>query len=121
LRVDPDVVYFAARDHTLNPQQAQALMDLAALCDFKATSDLPDHLTPAELSNLSSFFTTAQFQNTLLQSHKLDPNLLALPALPSGIGLLLCELIGALGNQPFALKMLGYLDKRQLQKKFPTK
>ncbi len=121
LRLDPDVVYFATRDHSLTPQQAQALKDLATLCDFKATSDLPDHLTPAEFSDLSAYFTTSQPQNNLLHYHKQNPNLLDVPTQPIGVALLLRELLGALGNQPVALKILGYLEKRQLQKKFPDK
>ncbi|MDI6769210.1 MAG: alpha-galactosidase [Anaerolineales bacterium] len=55
VHADPDVVYFRTRQNKLSPEQMQLLQDLAAITGFKATSDLPAWLTPAERAALAGF------------------------------------------------------------------
>ncbi|GAA3289443.1 alpha-galactosidase [Dactylosporangium vinaceum] len=52
VEVDPDVVYFRSKLNLLTPQQLQWLRDLADVCGFRAVSDPPSWLTPAELEEL---------------------------------------------------------------------
>ncbi len=55
VHADPDVVYFRTRQNKLSSEQMQLLQDLAAITGFKATSDLPAWLTPAECASLADF------------------------------------------------------------------
>ena len=55
VHADPDVVYFHNRENNLSPEQKQILRDLAEITGFKATSDLPAWLTPAERASLADF------------------------------------------------------------------
>jgi alpha-galactosidase len=55
VHADPDVVYFRTRENALSPEHMQILQDLAVITDFKATSDLPDWLTPEERATLADF------------------------------------------------------------------
>lgn len=53
--VDPDVIYFRSKLNLLTPQQLQWLRDLADVCGFRAVSDPPSWLTPAELEELRDY------------------------------------------------------------------
>ena len=53
--VDPDVVYFRSKLNLLTAQQLQWLRDLADVCGFRAVSDPPSWLTPAELEELRDY------------------------------------------------------------------
>jgi alpha-galactosidase len=53
--VDPDVIYFRSKLNLLTPQQLQWLRDLADACGFRAVSDPPSWLTPAELTVLRDY------------------------------------------------------------------
>ncbi|HTJ36935.1 MAG TPA: glycoside hydrolase family 36 protein [Dactylosporangium sp.] len=55
VEVDPDVVYFRSKLNLLTPQQLQWLRDLADVCGFRAVSDPPSWLTPAELEQLREY------------------------------------------------------------------
>jgi alpha-galactosidase len=55
LEVDPDVVYFRSRLNLLTEQQADWLRDLADICGFRAVSDPPGWLTPAELDAMTRY------------------------------------------------------------------
>jgi len=55
VHVDPDVVYFRARENNLSPEQKQILQYLVEITGFKATSDLPAWLTPEERAALADF------------------------------------------------------------------
>ncbi len=57
VHTDPDVVYFRSRHNALSIEQMACLRDLALLSHFKATSDLPAWLTPAERQELMDFLT----------------------------------------------------------------
>ncbi len=56
--IDPDVAYFRSRYNLLTPAQRQSLVDLAHVCDFRATSDPPAWLDPAERAALEQFLVS---------------------------------------------------------------
>ncbi|WP_238011708.1 glycoside hydrolase family 36 protein [Dactylosporangium sp. AC04546] len=55
VEVDPDVVYFRSKLNLLTSQQLRWLRDLADVCGFRAVSDPPSWLTPAELEDLREY------------------------------------------------------------------
>jgi alpha-galactosidase len=55
VHIDPDIEYFAAKENALAEEHKSQLRDLALICDFKATSDLPQWLTPEERKQLREF------------------------------------------------------------------
>jgi alpha-galactosidase len=55
--VDPDVIYFRSRLNLLTDQQLGWLRDLADVCRFRAVSDPPSWLTPAELADMRSYLS----------------------------------------------------------------
>ncbi len=55
VHTDPDVAYFRTRYNLLSPEQMQAIQDLALVSGFKATSDLPYWMDPAEREALKAF------------------------------------------------------------------
>lgn len=55
VEVDPDVVYFRSKLNLLTPQQQQWLRDLADVCGFRAVSDPPSWLSPAELEGMRDY------------------------------------------------------------------
>jgi alpha-galactosidase len=124
VKPDPDVVYFTAKWNTLSPQHKQLLQDLALICQFKATSDLPQWLTAEERAALHDFLlatprvtrlSRAAFQ---LDERRVDfSDALALPAPPKGKEKIVSALVGWLGNQPLALKALKSQDDLALKKR----
>ncbi|MCU7730674.1 alpha-galactosidase [Actinoplanes sp. KI2] len=55
VEVDPDVVYFRSKLNLLTPQQIRWLRDLADVCGFRAVSDPPSWLTPAEIEEMRDY------------------------------------------------------------------
>jgi len=55
LHIDPDVAYFRSKHTSLTPEQNALLQDLARVCNFKATSDLPQWWTKAEHETARNF------------------------------------------------------------------
>ncbi|MCA2176209.1 alpha-galactosidase [Nonomuraea glycinis] len=55
VQVDPDVVYFRSRLNLLTETQMGVLHDVAAICGFKAVSDPPSWLGPAELDRMAAY------------------------------------------------------------------
>jgi len=58
LHPDPDVVYFRSRHNALKPHEKSLLRDLAWICGFKGTSDLPKWMTRADRAALREFLET---------------------------------------------------------------
>ncbi len=56
VHLDPDVVYFRRRFLHLSEGQKHLQRDLAWICGYRATSDLPWWLTPAEREALRAFW-----------------------------------------------------------------
>ena len=57
--LDPDAVYFRRRRNLLSDEQMQWLQDCATLSAFRAVSDPPDWIEPADLPALREFLTSA--------------------------------------------------------------
>ncbi len=53
--IDPDVAFFRTRFNLMFPEQNRLLQDLALITGFRATSDLPAWLDPAERQALNEF------------------------------------------------------------------
>jgi alpha-galactosidase len=56
--VDPDVAYFRTRRCAMNEVEKGFLRDLASICGFTATSDIPSWLAPDERSDLLAFLAS---------------------------------------------------------------
>jgi alpha-galactosidase len=121
--IDPDVAYFRSVETKLTIEQNAMLQNLARVCNFKATSDLPQWLTDSERETLRDFLTCQpQVERTNRYTFRLDGRevdfgpAMPLPEPPRGIDALMGEITGWLGSQPFALKLLDKLGKSRLEK-----
>jgi alpha-galactosidase len=56
--VDPDVVYFREHRCAMDAAEKGLLRDLASVCGFKATSDIPGQLAPEERLDLLAFLAS---------------------------------------------------------------
>ncbi|PIV26881.1 MAG: alpha-galactosidase [Anaerolineae bacterium CG03_land_8_20_14_0_80_58_20] len=123
LHTDPDVAYFTSRANTLTPDQRRLLQDLARVCRFKATSDLPQWLTADKRSQLRAFLEDSsdikQIERYRFQigSREVDfSSAMDLPAPPRGLVAAQARVIGWLGNQGWALQILDQMGKHSLEK-----
>lgn len=122
---DPDVAYFRSRYFSMKAGQKQMLQDLATVCKFKATSDLPQWLSDEESARLRAFLESeSAIERTgrftyLLDGRQVDfsPATL-LPEPPQGLKLLASEFLGWVGNWEWAMKLLDWLGKMKLKYKF---
>jgi alpha-galactosidase len=123
VNTDPDVVYFCTRQNNLSPEQKSLLQDLAQICSFKASSDIPAWLTETERSALRIFLENRprvrKIGRTAYQigDHAVDfgPHI-GLPALPGTITQWQGAVIGGLANVPILMKVFDKLVKIKLQK-----
>jgi alpha-galactosidase len=121
---DPDVAYFCSQHNSLSRAQKRLLQDLALICDFKATSDLPQWLSAGELEELGAFLEARpEIERTGRTTFRLDgrqvdfsPAIL-LPDSPKGLDLVRSEILGWVADQGWALKLFDQLNKRALQKR----
>ena len=124
VHIDPDVEYFESKENSLAEEHKQQLQDLALICDFKATSDLPQWMTTQERENVRAFLT-AETDSTQISRYvyQLDDRIVdfssavALPQQPRGINTAWGNFLGWLGNWKFVLKILKMLDDRALKKR----
>ncbi len=123
VQVDPDVAYFSSHGNTLKPEQRQLLQDLALICGFKATSDLPQKLRPDERDELRRFLQEdvkpiRTGRHTFdLGGRRVDfSELLPLPGPARGLDLIQGPIIGWLANQPWALRIFDRMNRQALEK-----
>lgn len=124
VHVDPDVVYFRSAHNQLTTAQKAMLQDLALICDFRATSDLPQSLAGAEHQALERFLTIPR--PNILRSGRYTfefdgrsvdfSTAMSLPLPPTGAALLVSALIGWLASQPFVLKIYDQLNLAALKR-----
>jgi alpha-galactosidase len=120
---DPDVAYFVETENTLSAEHKQLLQDLALVSNFKATSDLPQWMSPAEVGALRKFLNNAPKVTRLSRGKfQIDDRVvdfssaLELPAPPIGFTKLQAAFIGWLGSRPLALKILKRIEEASLKR-----
>ncbi len=124
LHIDPDVEYFESKENSLEDEHKLQLQDLALICNFKATSDLPQWMTAAEREQVRDFLNASPKVTQLsryifqLDDRTVDfSSAVSLPAIPSGLTLLWAKFLGWLGDFHFVLKIFKLLDDDALRKR----
>ncbi len=108
LHIDPDVAYFESTKNSLTQEQKTLLQDLAYVCNFKATSDLPQWMTKNEIDELRSFLNAnPKVEQTGRYTFQLDDrtvdftSAISLPNKKTGILGLWAEFLAWLGDIAF--------------------
>jgi alpha-galactosidase len=124
LHVDPDVAYFESAKNSLTLEQKTLLQDLAQICNFKATSDLPQWMTKNELDDLRSFLNRSpKVEQTGRYTFQLDDrsvdftSAISLPNTKTGILALWAAFLSWLGDIHFVLRIFKMLDDEKLRKR----
>jgi len=124
LHIDPDVVYFESKENSLTKEQKSLLQDLAYICNFKATSDLPHWMTDDELGQLRAFLNTnPKIKQTARYIFQIDERVVdftfatSMPDIPKGMIALWARILGWLGDRHFVLRFFKLLDDNSLKKR----
>ncbi len=124
LHIDPDVVYFESKENSLTQEQKILLQDLAYICNFKATSDLPQWMTNGELDQLRSFLNTIPKVKQAgryvlhIDNRRVDfTSATSMPEVPKGLIALWAAFLGWLGDRHFVLRIFKMLDDNALRKR----
>jgi alpha-galactosidase len=124
LHIDPDVAYIESRENLLSLDHRLLLQNLAHICEFKATSDLPQWMTKDELDELNFFLRSKpKISRTGRYTFQVDDSLVdftsavELPSVPKGMTALGGRLLGWLGDRYFILRMYKLLDLGKLRKR----
>jgi hypothetical protein len=122
--VDPDVAYFESKENSLTHEQKTLLQDLALICDFKATSDMPQWLTTEEREKIELFLNTSPKIEQLsryvfsVDGRTVDfTSAVSLPIWPTGLLTLWATFLGWMGSIPFVLRALKRIDDKALKKR----
>jgi len=123
VETDPDVVYFSSCANDLTPEQKSVLHDLAQICNFKGSSDIPTWLTRSERSALRGFLESKpEVRRTGRTVYQIDDRQrdfgphIGMPAVPSTLNNLLGGVVGGLATIPALLKLFDQLGKYSLKK-----
>ncbi len=123
VHTDPDVVYFRTRQTMLTPEQKSFLQDLAEVCNFKATSDIPAWLTGSERETLRGFLESRpEVQKTGRTSYRIADRevdfgpYIDMPSLPGGLTGLHGAIIGELANIRPLMNLFDKAGKNSLKK-----
>ncbi len=123
VQTDPDVVYFRSRKCGLTEDQKSLLQDLALICDFKATSDMPQWLAKNERERLAAFLEAKpEAARSSRYVFRLGDRIVdfshatPLPERPRGLHRLESILVGWLGNSRWALRIMDRVQKNELSK-----
>jgi alpha-galactosidase len=123
VHLDPDVTYFRSKECALSAEQKSLLQNLALICDFKATSDLPQWFTSDEREQLRAFLKRKpkirqisryvfQIDNEVVDFSSVVP----LPQELKGIEAVQAAVFGWLANHDWALKINDQMGKAALEK-----
>ena len=122
VHIDPDVEYFESKENSLADEHKQQLQDLALICDFKATSDLPQWMTSQEREKVRAFLDSETDSIQVSRYvFKLDDRIVdfssavELPKPPQGLSALWGVFLGWLGNWKIVLRILKIMDDRKLR------
>ncbi len=123
IHTDPDVVYFRSRQINLTSEQKSLLQDMAQICNFKASSDIPAWLTDSERSALREFLESRPDVRKIgrttyqINDRKVDFGLhIGMPPLPDTFTNLQGTIIGGLANVPALMKVFDKLGRDSLKK-----
>jgi len=118
IHIDPDVVYFTSRQNSLSPEQRSLLQDMAHICNFKASSDIPSWLTEPENRSLREFLeTTPEILRVGRTSFQIGDRQvefglhMGMPAMPNRITNILGEIISRLADVPVIMKLFENISK----------
>lgn len=124
LHLDPDVVYFGEKSSSLTPVQRALLQEMAQVARFKATSDLPQQLTPDERQALEEYLkVTPEVCRTgrytfLIDGREVDFSAeIGLPPAPIGLDAVRAGIMGWLGSQPAVLRFYRQQEEQNLRKR----
>jgi alpha-galactosidase len=124
LHIDPDVAYFESKENQLTQAQRILLQDLAYVCEFKATSDLPQWLGKDELEELRSFLRAKpKIERDGRYIFHIDDRTVdftsatSLPDIPKGLIALWGRFVGWLGDRYFILRLYKVLNLSKLRKR----
>jgi alpha-galactosidase len=124
VQIDPDVVYFNSIYNTLLPEQKMLLQGLSEICQFKATSDIPQWLTEGEKKDLLRFLTTnadveqvgpLQFQQGS-QIINFEPYI-NLPPPQHFSSKIMGGILGGLANLPIVINTVEKMDQMTKRKR----
>ena len=123
VQIDPDVVYFRSKFCKLTPEQKSLLQDLALLCNFKVTSDLPKWLTKDERAALWAFLERSPEIECLgkykfkIDGREIDySSALSLPKPPQGWTAIQSSALDWLASQGWALKINDQIGRLALNR-----
>jgi alpha-galactosidase len=124
LHIDPDVAYFESTKNSLTLAEKNLLQDLAQICSFKATSDLPHWMTKYEMDKLRAFLkSTPKVKQTGRYTFRLDDRAvdftpaMSLPKQKTGTLALLAGFLSWMGDRHLVLKIFKMLDDGKLRKR----
>jgi alpha-galactosidase len=121
VQTDPDVVYFCSRQNNLTPEQKALIQDLAQICRFKASSDIPAWLTELERKSLHAYLISDLVVRKIGQTayqvgdHKVDfgPHI-GIPDAPGIFSQIQGAILGKLANSQLLMKGFDKLGKTKL-------
>jgi alpha-galactosidase len=115
VHMDPDVAYFHISD-SLTQEQRQIFQDLTEICEFKATSDLPESWTKKERANLRQWLErtpaarrTGRYTFTIEDRTVDFTQTMDLPPHPRGFDAIQRGVVSWLGEQLWVLKLWDFL------------
>jgi alpha-galactosidase len=124
LYIDPDVAYFESTKNSLTREQKRLLQDLAQICEFKATSDLPQWMTKDETDELRAFLnSTPKAEQTGRYTFRLDDrevdftSATSLPKKKTGTLALLAGFLSWMGDRHLVLRINKKLDEGKFRKR----
>jgi alpha-galactosidase len=117
---DPDVVYFREKNNSLKEEEMRLLQDLAYVCQFKATSDVPSWLKENERNKLNEFLRySPKIERISRYKFKIDQRIadfsmaMSMPLVPTGINSIKRYFVGSAANSPFILTIFDRLFKME--------
>lgn len=126
VQIDPDVVYFSRRGNSLRMEEKALLQHLARVCEFRATSDLPQRLDDEEKQALRAFLEEQIVPRQLGRAiYQLGDEVIdfspaiGLPAPPRGGKAVQAKILSWLANHTWALRLLYWQNQRALMMQYP--
>jgi alpha-galactosidase len=124
VHIDPDVVYFTSRQNSLSHEQKSLLQNLAQICNFKGSSDIPSWLTEAERLSLHEFLeTTPEIRRVGRTTFQIDDHLvdyesyIDMPALPDRFMNILGAIISRLADLPFVMRVFDFYTRLTMERR----